>query len=111
VLTTFEGYEDYRAAAKDPGTIRAMCEDYRAGASYDRLLDEADMKAGNKIAAPLQVLWGAKGAVAAWYDPLAVWSAWADDLRGEALDCGHFIPEEQPAETVRLLRGFHAEGL
>jgi haloacetate dehalogenase len=31
-------------------------------------------------------------------------------VRGQALDCGHFIPEEKPAETLALLRSFHAEG-
>jgi pimeloyl-ACP methyl ester carboxylesterase len=25
---------------------------------------------------------------------------------GEAIDCGHFIPEEKPAETLRALRTF-----
>ena len=87
-----------------------MCECYRAGASYDRLLDEADMKAGRKIGCPVQVLWGAKGALAAWYDTLEVWRAWADDVSGHAIDCGHFIPEEKPTETLAALRGFFAEG-
>jgi haloacetate dehalogenase len=41
---------------------------------------------------------------------LEVWRGWAEDLRGEAIDCGHFIPEEKPAETIRALRGFFAEG-
>jgi haloacetate dehalogenase len=100
-------YADYIECARDPAVIHGMCEDYRAGAGYDRLADEADRSAGRKIACPVQVLWGAKGALAAWYDTLAVWRAWADDLRGEALDCGHFIPEEKPAETLAALRGFH----
>jgi hypothetical protein len=43
-------------------------------------------------------------------DTLAVWGGWASDLRGQALDCGHFLPEEKPAETLAALRGFHAEG-
>jgi haloacetate dehalogenase len=104
-----EAYADYVRCAKDPATIHAMCEDYRAGASFDRRLDDAD-RGRRKITCPTQVLWGAKGAVGAWYDVLEVWRDWADDLRGEALDCGHFLPEEQPAETARLLRGFFAEG-
>lgn len=111
VLTDPEAFEDYRAAVRDPAAVHAMCEDYRAGATYDRNVDDVDMKAGRKIAAPLQVLWGKRGALEAWYDVLAVWRAWAEDLRGEAIDCGHFIPEEKPAETVRALRGFFAEGL
>jgi haloacetate dehalogenase len=87
-----------------------VCEDYRAGASYDREADEADMQAGRKIKAPVQVLWGARSAVGAWYDALEVWSRWADDLTGQAIDCGHFLPEEKPAETLAALRGFLADG-
>ncbi|WP_233209507.1 hypothetical protein [Mycobacterium sp. ENV421] len=40
------------------------------------------------------------------YDVLAVWRAYADDIQGHAIDCGHFIPEEAPAETVAALREF-----
>jgi pimeloyl-ACP methyl ester carboxylesterase len=105
-----EEYEDYRAAVHDPAVVHGRCEDYRAGATYDRLLDEVD-RGKKRISCPVQVLWGAKGAVGAWYDVLDVWRSWADDLRGEAIDCGHFIPEEKPAETVRALRRFFAEGL
>jgi haloacetate dehalogenase len=101
-----EGMADYLAAAKNPDVVHAMCEDYRAGATYDRLVDETDMKAGRKIACPVQILWGGKGAVGAWYDVVAVWRAWADDVRGQAIDCGHFIPEEKPAEALAALRGF-----
>jgi len=110
ILTTFEGYEDYRQAAHNPAVVHAMCEDYRAGATYDRAADEADMQAGRRIACPVQVLCGAKAAVGGWYDPLAVWSAWAGDLTGHPLDCGHFLPEEKPAETLAALGGFFAEG-
>ena len=89
-----------------PGVIHAMCEDYRAGATFDRLLDEADKKASRKISCPVQILWGAKGALPKWYDVLAVWREWAADVRGHALDCGHFVPEEKPAETASALRTF-----
>ena len=37
---------------------------------------------------------------------LDVWSAWAADLRGRALDCGHFLPEEDPDGTARELAAF-----
>jgi len=106
-----EAYADYLDCAKDAATIHGMCEDYRAGATYDRRLDEADKAAGRTIACPVQILWGGKGAVGAWYDVLEIWRAWAPDVRGHAIDCGHFLPEEKPAETLAALRGFHAEGL
>lgn len=101
-----EAFADYIACAKDPDVIHAMCEDYRAGATFDRLRDEEDKAAGRKIACPVQVLWGARGAVGAWYNPLEVWSEWAPDLRGQAIDCGHFIPEEKPAETLAAFSDF-----
>jgi haloacetate dehalogenase len=100
-----DAYDDYRRCARDPAVIHAMCEDYRAGASYDVAADEAD-RGRTKIAAPLQVLWGARGALAAWYDVLAIWREWAHDVRGHAIDSGHFIPEERPAETLAALRSF-----
>ncbi|MDP3174135.1 MAG: alpha/beta hydrolase [Phenylobacterium sp.] len=101
---------DYMEATRDPATLHAMCEDYRAGVSIDWPRDAAD-KGKVKITAPLLALWGQRGAVASRFDVLEVWRAWADDVRGFAIaDCGHFIPEEQPAETVKALRAFFAPG-
>ena len=31
-----------------------------------------------------------------------------DDVRGRALDCGHYLPEEAPDETYTALRAFFA---
>ena len=47
-----------------------------------------------------------RGAVAEWYEPLAIWRDWADDVRGHALDCGHFLPEEAPREVATELAAF-----
>jgi haloacetate dehalogenase len=105
-----EAQADYLACGSTPDVIHGMCECYRAGAGYDRVLDWADKKAGRKIERPLQVLWGSKGAVGQWYDPLAVWREWADDVRGQAIECGHFLPEENPADTLAALRDFFLEG-
>jgi len=102
-----EAVADYTRAVRDPAVVHAMCDDYRAGATCDRRLDEADRAAGRRIAAPLQVLWGGRGALAAWYDTPAVWREWADDVTAAELDCGHFLPEELPAETLAALRAFH----
>jgi hypothetical protein len=47
-----------------------------------------------------------------WYadagGPLALWGAWANDVRGAALDAGHFFPEEIPQRTAEELSGFFA---
>jgi haloacetate dehalogenase len=102
---------DYARCVRKPAVVHAMCEDYRAGATCDRELDEQDRSAGRRIHCPTQVLWARRGALAAWYDTLAIWREWADDVIGQVLDSGHFMPEERPAETLACVRGFHGEGL
>lgn len=97
---------EYIRCYSDPRTIHGSCEDYRAGAGIDLRHDEADM--GTKLPMPLLVLWGDKGLVHKWYDVLEVWRERAADVRGEALPCGHFLPEEAPEETYRALRDFFA---
>jgi haloacetate dehalogenase len=49
-------------------------------------------------------LWGAQGAVGKCFDVLASWREWADDVRGEALPSGHYIPEECPEALLALLK-------
>lgn len=97
--------QDYGLCFNRPDTIHAACEDYRAAASIDLEHDEAD--ADLRIACPLLVLWGGRGFVHRSYDVLAVWREQADEVTGESLDCGHFLPEERPQETAEhLLRFF-----
>ena len=100
-----EALADYRRCTRDPATIHAMCEDYRAGATIDCALDEAD-RGTRRIACPVLALWGGKGALAAWYDVLAIWRDWADDVRGGALDSGHYLAEEAPDATSAALHAF-----
>jgi haloacetate dehalogenase len=105
---TPKALEDYLRCYRNPETIHAACEDYRAAATYDFALDEAD-RGKKKIAAPLLALWAARGALPGWYDVLSVWRDWADDLRGHAINSGHFMAEEAPDETYAALRDFLAE--
>jgi haloacetate dehalogenase len=103
-----EAVADYARCVRDPAVVQGICEDYRAGATCDRQMDDVDRAAGRKIACPTQILWAGKGALAAWYDTLAIWHDWAEDVTGEALDCGHFLAEERPTETLAAIRRFHA---
>ncbi len=102
-----EALADYLRCYRNPATIHAACEDYRAGATYDFALDEAE-RGNRKIASPLLALWAAQGALPAWYDVLAVWRDWADDVRGAPIDSGHFMAEEAPDETYAALHDFFA---
>jgi haloacetate dehalogenase len=67
--------------ALTPEAIHAICEEYRAAATLDYEHDEAD-RGRRRIACPVLALWSGRGPVEAWYDPLAVWRGWADDVRG-----------------------------
>ncbi|MFT5113218.1 MAG: haloacetate dehalogenase [Parasphingorhabdus sp.] len=85
-------------------TIHATCEDYRAAAGIDLEHDRASRD--QLISCPLLVLWGARGFVHRNYDVLDVWRTYATDVRGQTLDCGHYLPEEQPADVTQLLQDF-----
>lgn len=96
---------EYVRCLSDPESIHASCEDYRAAASVDLEHDEADLE--RKIACPVFALWSAKrGAGQAPHDVMAAWRERAADVRGQALECGHFMPEEAPAETAAALAAF-----
>ncbi|MBZ9841214.1 alpha/beta fold hydrolase [Mesorhizobium sp. CA5] len=100
----------YVDALRDPAHIHAICEEYRAAASLDRLHDHADREAGRRISCPVLALWSEHGALAEWYrdedGPLGIWRNWADDARGGAMPGGHFFPEEWPIETAATLDAF-----
>jgi haloacetate dehalogenase len=95
----------YVANFSDPERIHAICEEYRAAATIDYQHDEAD-RGKRRITCPTLALWSHTGAVAAWYEPLKVWKAWADHVEGGPISAGHFIPEEAPDETTLRLVDF-----
>jgi haloacetate dehalogenase len=96
----------YRTFVQDPSRISAMCEDYRAGATLDRAADDADLGAGRVIGVPVLALWGDAGLPAASPDPLGLWRSYAHDLTGHAIRGGHFLPEENPADSLAALMAF-----
>ena len=103
-----EALESYRAQARDPARIHAMCADYRAGATVDRALDEADRAAGRRIAAPLRFLWAEGGFPARTGDPLAIWRGWAETVTGNTCVSGHFAMEEAPEAVIAAFAPFYA---
>ena len=100
----------YIDALRDRAHAHAICEEYRAGATLDREHDRTDREAAKQIAQPLLVLWSQTGGLEHWYremgGPLALWREWASNVRGHALDAGHFFPEERPEQTAAALREF-----
>ena len=96
---------EYARAFRDPATLHAICEEYRAAITLDFQHDEAD-RGNRRIRCPVLALWAARGALPGWYDVLGIWRTWADDVCGRAIDCGHFLPEEAPEETAAELETF-----
>ncbi|WP_370155228.1 alpha/beta fold hydrolase [Ferrovibrio sp.] len=102
-----QAWAEYARCFRDPATIHASCEDYRAAASIDLVHDRADEAA--RIACPLLVLWGEKGLMHRAYDVPAAWrDKAAGPVRAAAMPSGHFLPEEAPEETLLALQQFFA---
>ena len=103
-----EAIQEYARCFRLPGGMRAGFEDYRAGATIDLEHDRADR--ARKVAAPTLVLWGGSR-MAQSGDMLGVWKARCERVDGWAVpECGHFIPEEQPAAVVDAILKFIARG-
>jgi haloacetate dehalogenase len=99
--------DDYLRAAHDPANITGMCEDYRAAATIDLEHDRISRTIGRKIVCDLLVLWGAKGKIGGWYDPLDLWRHYCTStVAGGAVDSGHYLAEEAPTEVLAWLDRF-----
>lgn len=98
--------QDYLRCYRKPGSIHAICEDYRAAATIDLEHDAADHD--RRVGAPLLALWGAKGVLGSLYDVLETWREKASDVSGHAIDCGHALQEEAPEATATALLEFLA---
>jgi haloacetate dehalogenase len=100
----------YVEALRDPATVHAICEEYRAAATLDRESDSSDRAAGRRIECPVLALWSAGGPLDTWYadsgGPLGIWRRWANVVDGRPIAGGHFFPEQNPDETARALRAF-----
>jgi haloacetate dehalogenase len=96
----------YRALLDDPGTVQAICEDYRAGAGVDRDHDDAD-RGHRFIECPLLALWSARGVLPRFYgDVLDVWRPWTRRVTGQGLEASHFLVEDQPEQVADILSVF-----
>ncbi len=92
-----------------PAMVHASCEDYRAAATIDLEHDRADRAAGVRVRSPLLALWGARGVIERCFKPLDEWRRVADNVRGQALPAGHYLPEEVPDLVAAALEQFFLE--
>ena len=99
-----EALAEYLRCFRDPATVHATCEDYRAAASIDNRHDDEDGE--KKVAAPLLALWGRNGVIERCFDCLDLWRERASDVRGEALPGGHYLAEELPDLVAEKLADF-----
>ena len=100
----------YVEALRDPASVHAICEEYRAATTLDLSNDDADRCAGRRIDGPTLILWSEGSALDTWYGgaggPLGIWRDWARDVTGRSIAGGHFFPEQNPHETLAALRSF-----
>jgi len=101
-----EAIDAYVRAFADPRAIHASCEDYRAAGTIDLDHDRADR--GRKIDTPVLALWGALAVIGKMFDCVADWREVSNNVTGRAIDCGHFLPEEAPQETLAEIERFIA---
>lgn len=100
---------EYERCMALPGAAHGVCEDYRASAGIDLEHDRADRHGGVRMTPPTLVLWGRDGVIERCFEPLDEWRRVAHDVRGEALPCGHYIPEEAPDLLLERATAFLGE--
>jgi len=102
-------HDELMEAVRDPDTVRAMLEDYRAGLTVDAADEEADRLSGNRIRMPLLVLWSSRDDLEQLHgDPRIIWRDWATTVEGGRIDSGHHMAEEAPADVAAALGSFFA---
>jgi len=98
-------FREYLRTFRQPATIHAICEDYRAAASIDLEHDKVDLD--KKIQCALLVLWSEKGPFHRMYNVLQTWQDRAAvQAQGSVMPTGHFLPEQMPKELTQYIGTF-----
>jgi haloacetate dehalogenase len=109
-----EVLEEYLSTYRDPARVHGICEEYRAAATIDVEHDRADKDSGRRIECPMLHLWARGGTLDTLYGkdggPLAIWRQWAPRAEGQAVEGGHFFPEENADGTAALVTEFLSRG-
>jgi haloacetate dehalogenase len=95
---------EYSRYFRDPATIHASCEDYRAAATID--LEHDRESSEQMMTQPLLVLWGKQGFIEHNFNVLECWRKEATHVEGYTLNCGHFLAEEKPQELATIFIDF-----
>ena len=96
----------YRRLLDDPGTVQAICEDYRAGAGVDRdARRRRPRSAPDRVPAPRPVE-RPRGAAALLRRRPRRLAAVGPQVTGRGLDASHFLVEDQPEQVADLLSAF-----
>jgi haloacetate dehalogenase len=97
---------EYLRCFSKTSVIASCCADYRAGATSDWENDKLDKQVGNKIGCPVMTLWGQREGRNN-LDNISIWNDWCDQpASGHSVQCGHFLPEENPAATLKAIIPF-----
>lgn len=94
----------YRKSWRDAATITGFCNDYRATLEVDIKDDLADEDL--RIVAPVQLLYGASGAMARHYDIPSTWVDRCVSMVSAAIPGGHFFADSEPDEVVKHVVSF-----
>ena len=96
-----DALQAYKKAWRNPDTIRAMCDDYRAAATLDFATDANDL--AKRVICPTLVLYADGGMMDKAYDMHMVWADKLDNFTAKPLPGGHFFPDHYPKETLAEL--------
>jgi pimeloyl-ACP methyl ester carboxylesterase len=101
-------WNEYLRTFLQRGAIAAALNDYRATFAVDVPRYRAERVVGRRVTAPTLLLWGERGNLAE-RPVLDIWGPVADNVRGAMIArCGHYLPEERPAEVAAHLLEFAA---
>jgi len=94
--------KEYVSTYRDPARVHGICEEYRAAATIDVEHDQADC--------PMLHPWAEGGPLDTFYEkdggPLGIWRQWEPQVHGQAMKGSHIFPEENPEDTVVLVKRF-----
>ena len=102
---------EYKRCFRNPETIHAICEDYRAAAGVDLAMDDEGLRGGPQDRMPGAAPVGRDRRRRPQHNPAPgeIWQRYASNIVGaKALPCGHYLSEEAPDETTAALREFFA---